>query len=136
MIVTITIWSFISDDGNPAYVGADIINIEKVLLMGAQLKHIKAFQSVNYDKALKGKNTVLLKYISNLKHLEEEKLEQLSVDLKPLPATLQNSASDEWSTQSPTSTSSEHDLSDLSTDEFDELEGETDEDLFNEYFAD
>jgi hypothetical protein len=82
------------EDGNKDYVESNIINFEKVLLMGAQLNQIDLYQKSDYTKGLEGKNIGLLKFLSCLQFYDEQKLEKLSLAISPLPEGSELSSSD------------------------------------------
>lgn len=73
------------EDGNKDYVDTDVINFEKVLLMGSLLNQICTYQKSDYTKRLEGRDSSLLKFLSCLQYYDEPKLEQLSLAQVPLP---------------------------------------------------
>ncbi len=139
------------------YVEENIINFEKVLLMGDILTQITRFQSSgDYSKILKGRHSLLLRYLTNLKYFDEKKLEELSIAIKPLPAGMAEELSNSLDSFGSSSFGEDSDSSSVTSDgnnsgsgsteegegeEFEELENllgtsneYTDDDMYAQYF--
>ncbi len=72
------------EDGNPDYNSGNIININKMTLLGTQLNQLKLHQQSEYEKNLENKSEDLIQHLSRLNYLTEDKLENLSIKMEPL----------------------------------------------------
>jgi len=89
----------ILEEANSDYLGPGIINFEKILLVGVQLQQIRYFQEAEgYLKYFAKEKISLLRYIAHLWQLEEERLNEISESLRPLPAELASADDSNYST--------------------------------------
>lgn len=117
------------EDGNEDFVKTGIINFDKVMLMGEQLKQIESYQQFDYAKHITPK-PALLQYLTKLPFLGDEEIERASVNIEPLPDFLDDSE-DEWPDKDPEQFSAISEFSESMVSENSELSFGLDDDEFS-----
>jgi len=71
------------EEGNVDYLATDIINFEKIMLLGEQLNQIESFQCSDFSRLSDNKNPSLEFLLHHLHPRSEDQLKKLSMSLQP-----------------------------------------------------
>ena len=83
----------IIEEGNSDYTEPKVINFDKVMLMGEQLNTVENYQASDFSRLATNQNPQLLCHLLGLHFLGQEEIEEISMQLKPLPEYLEEECS-------------------------------------------